>query len=63
MSTPFNAFTLVELLAFAGLSFLYVRADDSLSARVKTEYTVVAGILFAIGSWRPGSIEDDEYGV
>lgn len=48
MSTPFNAFTLVELLAFAGLSFLYVRADDSLSARVKTEYTVVAGILFAI---------------
>jgi len=20
-------------------------------------------ILFAIGSWRPGSIEDDEYGV
>ncbi|MER8512141.1 hypothetical protein NKH47_04205 [Mesorhizobium sp. M1060] len=48
MSTPFNAFTLVEFLAFAGLSFLYVRADDSLSPRGKTEYTIIAGILFAI---------------
>ncbi|WJI52376.1 hypothetical protein NLY44_06800 [Mesorhizobium sp. C089B] len=48
MSTPFNAFTLVEFLAFAGLSFLYVRADDSLSPRGKTECTIVAGILFAI---------------
>jgi hypothetical protein len=48
MSAPFNAFTVVEILAFAGLSFLYVRADDSLSTRGKTEYTVVAGILFSI---------------